>query len=58
MLNVESGYYVEDVEIEEPIPEEKEGEKKEVDKKEEKKDGDVSSHISLSLLLALRMTNR
>lgn len=37
VLNVESGYYVEDVEIEEPIPEEKdtkEGEKQ--------KDGDVS----------------
>lgn len=48
VLNVESGYYVEDVEIEEPIPEEegekKEGEKKETDKKDgEKKDGDVSS---------------
>ncbi|KAL2038019.1 hypothetical protein N7G274_009239 [Stereocaulon virgatum] len=42
VLNVESGYYVEDVEIEEPIPEEKEGEKKEVDKKDgEKKDGDA-----------------
>ena len=41
VLNVESGYYVEDVEVEEPAPEEKEGEKKE-DKKEEKKDGDVS----------------
>ena len=37
VLNVESGYYVEDVEVEEPIPEEKEG-----DKKDEKKDGDVS----------------
>lgn len=33
ILNVESGYYVEDVEVEEPIPEEKTG---------EKKDGDVS----------------
>ena len=44
VLNVESGYYVEDVEIEEPIPEEKENEKKETDKKDgEKKDGDVSS---------------
>ena len=31
VLNVESGYYVEDVEIEEPIPEEKEPEKKEGD---------------------------
>ncbi|KAI4191629.1 MAG: hypothetical protein LQ346_004691 [Caloplaca aetnensis] len=31
VLNVESGYYVEDVEIEEPIPEEKEGEKKDAD---------------------------
>ena len=46
VLNVESGYYVEDVEIEEPIPEEKEGEKKDADKKEEKKDGEVSSDIS------------
>ena len=36
VLNVESGYYVEDVEIEEPIPEEKEAEKKE---------GDVSSPV-------------
>lgn len=35
VLNVESGYYVEDVEVEEPIPEEKESEKK-----EDKKDGD------------------
>lgn len=34
VLNVEQGYYVEDVEIEEPIPEEKE-------KEGEKKDGDV-----------------
>ncbi len=33
ILNVESGYYVEDVEIEEPIPDEKEAEKK--------KDGDA-----------------
>ncbi|SLM33426.1 hsp88-like protein [Lasallia pustulata] len=31
ILNVESGYYVEDVEVEEPIPEEKEGEKKDGD---------------------------
>lgn len=36
ILNVESGYYVEDVEIEEAIPEEKEGEKK-----DDKKDPDV-----------------
>ncbi len=53
VLNVESGYYVEDIEVEEPIPEEKEGEKKEGEKKEgekkegekkegEKKEGDVS----------------
>lgn len=42
VLNVESGYYVEDVEVEEPIPEEKEGEKT------EKKDGDVSFSPSLS----------
>ncbi|KAL9613457.1 MAG: hypothetical protein Q9167_002002 [Letrouitia subvulpina] len=34
VLNVESGYYVEDVEIEEPLPEEKENEKK--DSKETK----------------------
>jgi heat shock 70kDa protein 4 len=33
ILNVESGYYVEDVEIEEPVPEEKDAEKK--------KDGDA-----------------
>ena len=31
VLNVESGYYVEEVEVEEPIPEEKEGEKKDTD---------------------------
>lgn len=31
VLNVESGYFVEDVEIEEPVPEEKEPEKKEGD---------------------------
>ena len=43
ILNVESGYYVEDVEVEEPIPEDKEGEKT------EKKDGDVSSSIPPSL---------
>ena len=36
VLNVESGYYVEDIEVEEPIPEEKE-------KETEKKEGDVSS---------------
>ena len=45
VLNVESGYYVEDVEVEEPIPEEKAPEKSEKneenEKKEEKKDGDV-----------------
>ncbi|TVY13122.1 Heat shock protein hsp88 [Lachnellula arida] len=34
ILNVESGYYVEDMEVEEPIPEEKESEKKEGDKKD------------------------
>ena len=45
ILNVESGYYVEDIEVEEPILEEKEGEKKEADKK----DGDVSTiHHSTS----------
>lgn len=31
ILNVEQGYYVEDVEVEEPIPEEKDGEKKDAD---------------------------
>ena len=31
VLNVESGYYVEDVEVEEPVAEEKEGEKKDSD---------------------------
>lgn len=36
ILNVESGYYVEDVEVEEPVPEEKEA---------EKKDGDVSDNL-------------
>lgn len=36
VLNVESGYYVEDVEVEEPIPEGKEA---------EKKDGDVSDNL-------------
>lgn len=40
VLNVESGYYVEDVEVEEPIPEEKEAEKKE---------GDVSSNLAFNL---------
>lgn len=42
VLNVESGYYVEDVEVEEPIPEEKEAEKKDAEKKE----GDVSDAFS------------
>ena len=42
VLNLESGYYIEDVEIEEPIPEEKEADKKGGEKKEsDKKDGDV-----------------
>lgn len=31
VLTVESGYYIEDVEVEEPVPEEKEGEKKDSD---------------------------
>ena len=31
VLNVESGYYVEDVEIDEPVPQEKDGEKKDAD---------------------------
>lgn len=46
ILNVESGYYVEDVEIEEPIPEEKEAaDKKDTkeNKEGEKKDGEVSN---------------
>jgi heat shock protein 4 len=34
ILNVESGYFVEDMEVEEPIPEEKDAEKKEGDKKD------------------------
>ena len=42
VLNVEQGYYVEDVEIEEPIPEEKESDKKDT-KENEKKEGDVST---------------
>ncbi|KAL8811379.1 MAG: hypothetical protein Q9200_001842 [Gallowayella weberi] len=43
VLNIESGYYVEDLEIEEPIPEEKEAEKKDAkeSKEGEKKDGDA-----------------
>ena len=45
VLNVESGYYVEDVEMEEPIPEEKD---KENEKKDDKK-GDVGSHLSQSI---------
>ena len=40
VLNVESGYYIEDVEVEEPIPEEKEGEKA--------KEGDVRTPLSHS----------
>jgi heat shock protein 4 len=34
ILNVESGYYVEDMEVEEPIPEDKEAEKKDGEKKD------------------------
>ena len=45
VLNVEQGYWTEDIEVEEPIPEEKEN-KKEDAGKEEKKDGDVSSLAS------------
>lgn len=44
ILNVEQGYYVEDVEVEEPIPEEKDAEKKE---------GDVSTNLS-SLLVSVQ----
>ncbi|MCJ1431587.1 adenyl-nucleotide exchange factor sse1 [Xylographa pallens] len=46
ILNVESGYYIEDVEVEEPIPEEKESEKKEGDKKEGDVRCNLSSHTS------------
>lgn len=46
VLNVESGYYVEDIEVEETLPEDKEADKKDNDKKEaekkEGKEGDVS----------------
>ncbi|TVY82038.1 Heat shock protein hsp88 [Lachnellula suecica] len=45
ILNVESGYFVEDVEVEEPIPEEKEAEKKEGDKK----DPDVCPNLVVPL---------
>ena len=55
VLNVESGYYVEDVEIEEPVPEEPVPEEKESEKKDakenkegEKKDGDVSTNPCIS----------
>lgn len=44
VLNVESGYYVEDVEVEEPIPEAKET---------EKKDGDVSDNLDSGLYASL-----
>lgn len=56
ILNVESGYYVEDVEVEEPIPEEKDVEKKDVEKKDgEKKDGDVCSHFHSGLSFSERL---
>ena len=42
ILNVESGYYVEDVEVEEPLPEDKQGDKKD----SERKDGDVGANLS------------
>ena len=42
VLNLESGYYVEDIEVEEPIPEDKDAAAKKEAPKEEKKDGDVS----------------
>ena len=48
VLNVESGYFVEDVEVEEPIPEEKEGEKQ--------KDGDVG-YVSNSDLHSKRRSS-
>lgn len=41
ILNVESGYYVEDVEVEEPIEEPKEGEKKDGDAMETDANGDA-----------------
>lgn len=58
VLNVESGYFVEDVEIEEPLPEEKESEKKDSkeaketkeSKESEKKDANVSTDRSVSTL--------
>jgi heat shock protein 4 len=43
ILNVEAGYFVEDVEVEEPVPEEKEG---------DKKDADVSHYFLLFMLRA------
>ena len=55
ILNVESGYYVEEIEVEEPIAEEKEGDKKEGEKKEgdkkegDKKEGEVSTNPSSGL---------
>jgi heat shock protein 4 len=42
ILNVEQGYYVEDMEVEEPIPEEK--------KDDEKKDPDVSLKLPTPLM--------
>lgn len=53
VLNVEQGYHVEDVDVEEPLPEEKEGDKKDGEKKEgDKKDGDVgSSSLSPSVVV-------
>lgn len=49
VLNVESGYYVEDVEVEEPVPEEKEAEKKE---------GDVSSNLAFNLSSSIHSKRR
>ena len=63
VLNVEQGYYVEDQEVEEPVPETKdtkegkEGEKKENEKKEEKKDGDVSTADSLHFSMGASTNN-
>ena len=49
VLNLESGYHIEDIEVEEQVPEEKESDKKEKEKENEKKDADVRvAQFSLS----------
>ena len=47
ILNVEQGYYVEDVEVEEPIPEEKDGEKKDPDVSQDLPPSPLSLQASL-----------